>query len=66
MAGTKKYQSRSRSKKQRADIEKARKWVIHFNERGEHDTVWHQILKRLEADPQKIEASNKEVTENGS
>ena len=56
---------RSQNKQLDADIKEARKWVKHFDERGEHNTSWHQTLKRLEAKPKKAVKPEEEI-ENGT
>jgi len=47
------------------ELERARKWVKHFDENGIHDTVWHDIMKRHEAKPTKKPKEEKEL-EHGS
>lgn len=61
MSGPKKAHPRSQNKQLDADIAEARKWVRHFDERGDHNTVWHQTLKRLEAKPKRVEKPEEEI-----
>lgn len=61
MSGVKKSRPRLQNKKLLEDLKEARKWVKHFNERGEHDTAWHQTLERLEAEFKRVNKPKEEL-----
>ena len=61
MNGQKKARPRLQNKQLDADIKEARKWVKHFDERGEHDTAWHQTLERLEAELKRVKKPKEEL-----
>jgi hypothetical protein len=42
-------------------LERAKKWVEHFEANGIHNTVWHDIVKRHEAKPAKKPKQEKEL-----
>lgn len=63
MNGAKKLHPHLPSKKFLEDLKEARKWVIHFEERGNRGSVWHKILGRLEAELRRINKPKKEKKE---
>jgi len=58
--GAKKLRPHLQNKKFLADLKEARKWVVHFEERGNRGSVWHKILARLEAELRRVSKPKKE------